>query len=178
MNDFATQLLAEEADLVRKLEAVRAMKDAYGIGGQAVTSPSVTAPKVSGRAVRSLEDRKDKFGAYGQRIIDTAIKLLPPDGDNPVQTKALVLQFQLLGVDISGNNKVNALSALLARSSKIKGYGRAGWTLSGPAEAGPSIIAVHPVDYKENEPTSGNAVGSDAVSEGGATLELTQFHSS
>jgi hypothetical protein len=31
---------------------------------------------------------------------------------------------------------------------------------------------------KENEPTSEDAVGSDAVSESGATLELTQVHSS
>lgn len=165
MSDFAAQLLAEEADLERKLIAVRQMKAAYGIATQ---SPNVTITPAGSELVkvmarRAVSDRMDKFGTYGQNIIDHALMLLPGEDAKPMPTRALVEMFETLSIEINGENKVNALSALLARSSKIKGYGRAGWTRRGPTagELHPRI----PGDdaLKETEPTSENAVGSVAA---------------
>lgn len=165
MSEFAAQLLAEEADLERKLIAVRQMKAAYGIVNQ---SPNITITPAGSEVVkvmarRAVADRMDKFGSYGQNIIDTAVALLPGEDGKPVPTRMLVDMFETLSVEINGENKVNALSALLARSSKIKGYGRAGWTLRGPkaGELHPRILGDEA--QKENEPTSETAVGSVAA---------------
>lgn len=82
-----------------------------------------------------------------------------------------------MGVVITGQNKVNALGALLSRSVDIVSHGKAGWSLA-DYEKAVRIVAEHAAQPKENEPSSGYAVGSDAVSESEATLELTQVHSS
>jgi hypothetical protein len=131
--DFAS-ILAEEADLERKLEAVRLMKAAYGVGsGVTTVAPlAVERAKPVARKSRDLSDRMDKFGLYGQHIIDSALLMLPGADHNPLPTRNLVTMLETIGVDIRGENKVNALSALLARSTKIKGHGRSGWTLAVP----------------------------------------------
>jgi hypothetical protein len=125
--DFAS-ILAEEADLERKLEAVRLMKAAYGVGsGVTTVAPlAVERAKPVARKSRDLSDRMDKFGLYGQHIIDSALLMLPGADHNPLPTRNLVTMLETIGVDIRGENKVNALSALLARSTKIKGHGRSG----------------------------------------------------
>lgn len=178
MGDFESKLLAEEADLERKLAAVRAMKAAYGIGGKAVavarsaTVKSTTATAGGARSARNATDRMDKFGSYGQHIIDTACKLLPGEGMTPTPTRTLVEHFATLGVEVRGENKVNALSALLARSSKIKGYGRAGWTLAGPAPGELYPQALEGGGFRipnEKEPNSEDAVGSKPAEWGAPT---------
>lgn len=176
--DIVARMEAEEADLAAKLEAVRQFLAVYrGKAGARAEKPSARAASNSPRPKRSQDDRLDKFGPYGQRIVDTVTNLLPGNGGNPVPTRRLVDQLGILGVEITGNNKVNSLSALLARSSKIKGYGRAGWTLQSetPGELYPRIL--DGTFQKENEPHSEEAGGSDAVSESAPTLELTEDHS-
>jgi hypothetical protein len=130
-NDILSRMEAEEVDLAQKLDAVRQFLAVYR--GKPTKAQRVEAPAT--RQVRTLEQRLDKFGPYGQRIVDTTETLLPGNGGNPVTTRTLVEQLLSLGVEITGENKVNSLSALLARSSKMKGYGRAGWTLQS-ADAG------------------------------------------
>lgn len=124
-NDIIVRMEAEEADLAQKLEAVRQFLAVYR-GSAPKRAERVES--ASHRTARSAEARLDKFGPYGQKIVDTVDTLLPREGAMPIATRALVEQLTGLGVEITGDNKVNSLSALLARSSKIKGYGRAGWT--------------------------------------------------
>ncbi len=132
-NNIIATMEAEEADLARKLEAVRQFLDAYRGG---VASKSTPAPKASvsgtARGGRSTATRLDKFGPYGQRIVDFADSVLPGCVSNPVPTRQLVEYLESQGINITGDNKVNSLSALLARSSKMKGWGRAGWTRMSP----------------------------------------------
>jgi hypothetical protein len=183
MDEFAQKVLDEEAELERKLAAVRAVKAAYGIGVAAATGAAAARSNTTGvgapaRPPRRMADRMDKFGAYGQGIIDVALQFLPGESDGPMPTRDLVSKLERYGTEVRGENKVNALSALLARSSKIKGHGRAGWTLVGERAVQPIIETLGgDGPHKENEPHSDDAGGSDAVSAGGDTLELTQVHS-
>lgn len=126
---------SEEEKLVQRLDAVRQMLAVYRgeAGSASPKAPKPTKPSAAFKAQRNVEDRMDKFGPYGQRIVDAVSRLLPGVGGNPVPTRKLVEQLEQLNIEITGENKVNALSALLARSSKMKGYGRAGWTLQSEA---------------------------------------------
>lgn len=168
MDDFTSQLLAEEADLERKLTAVRAMKAAYGIGMGTpahelkVMGASKPRGTLTPRQPRTTDDRKDKFGSYGQNIIDKVLLLLPPEGGAPIATRVLVDMLHAIGVEVRGDNKVNALSALLARSSKIKGYGKSGWTRVGAIPGTPSIFS-EALLPNVNEPHSVSAGGSETA---------------
>lgn len=154
---------AEEAELSQKLDAVRQFLAVYRGGSSPPDQPRKTVPAKAERPARSMQDRMDKFGPYGQRIVDKVDSLLPGCDDNPVPTRALVEQLEFHGVAITGDNKVNSLSALLARSSKMKGWGRAGWTRSVP-EAGANLNKTAADDSQnENEPPSETAGGSDAA---------------
>lgn len=129
MNDeIIAAIESEEAKLVQRLEAVRQMLAVYRGEGASTDRKAEKSPGTQ-KSGRTIADRMDKFGPYGQRIVDAVADLLPGNGGNPVPTRTLVEQLEALGVEINGENKVNSLSALLARSSKMKGYGRAGWTL-------------------------------------------------
>ena len=172
MDDIIARMDVEEAVLVRRLEAVRAVKLAYGITpATSITDaprPSFAhgTPRLVRMSVpRTADDRKDKFGAYGQSVIEAALTAIMPGDLAPTPTRELVKMIEELGVPIRGENKVNALTALLARSSKFKGHGRAGWTVqtdeiapSGAEENG------HPGTRSPGEPDTGKE-GVDASSE-------------
>lgn len=136
------------------------MKAAYGIGPLQITVPSTSAPAAR-RAPRPVTDRMDKFGSYGQAVIDASLPLLPGENDAPLPTRELLAKLEFRGVDIRGENKVNALSALLARCSKIKGHGRAGWTLAGPKEAADQFDELL---LKTEEPSNGAPVDGSETS--------------
>ncbi len=123
MEDILARMRDEERELQRKLEAVRHFLAAYS-GSDTASALLERAP----RKPRPLAERMDKFGAYGQRVIDAALPVLPDSSEEPMRTRDIAAKLQDAGVKITGSNKVNSLSALLARSTKIKGYGREGWT--------------------------------------------------
>ena len=91
----------------------------------------------------------DKFGPYGQRIVDFADRFLPGSDSNPVPTRDLVQYMEESGITITGNNKVNSLSALLARSTKMKGWGRAGWTRAATEDG--ELLRRHKAQSGHNE---------------------------
>ena len=165
-DDIMARMIAEKSAIqqrmagdARKLEAVDRFIEAYQPSAKAALRSS-TAP----RPARSFVDRIDKFGSYGKAIIDAVTKLLPGLDGNPVPTRDLVAALETRGVDIRGENKVNALSALLARSSQIKGHGRSGWTLAGDQpSASDERIPGDDKAQNENEPTGKSAVGSETA---------------
>jgi hypothetical protein len=154
VTDIVAQMKAEEAALVRKLDAVRQFLAAYGEGA---ATRGASAP----RSPRAAAERVDKFGSYGKGVISAAMECLPSEGDEPISTRELVDRLELRGVEIRGQNKVNALSALLARSSQIKGHGRAGWTRKQQDEFEALKGDAPP---KENEAPSGEATGASEPS--------------
>lgn len=132
-DDIIATMKAEEAALLQKLAAVQQFLAAYrDVSGDKPRRPQRV---LATRVVRvSDEDRMDKFGPYGQRIVDAVDSILPGCDSNPVPTRQIVGYLDSQNIEIRGANKVNALSALLARSSKMKGWGRAGWTRSAPQD--------------------------------------------
>lgn len=151
---------AEEADLERKLAVVREFLAVYRPSAPkgAAKSPSPS------REVRTFGDRIDKFGTYGKGVVDVVLTMLPSVSAEPILTRDLVVKLENNGIEIRGENKVNALSALLARSSKIKGHGRSGWTLMVEKEPKPPQEMMGADEaHKENEPTALSPVGSETV---------------
>lgn len=100
-------------------------------------------------------DRWSAVNAAELRVLH----LLPDVNGEPVLTRDLVASLELLDVEIRGENKVNALSVLLARSSKIKGHGRAGWTQACNAPAnGNEALSEAPASEETGAP-NGTAAG-------------------
>jgi hypothetical protein len=166
-------LLAEERDLLAKLEGVRHLLAMYQHGAGSPPParrptnvvPATSRAKVAPPPPSFLDEgraealRIDRFGPYGTEIIEKSAAMLPEYGDSPVMTRDLVDRLEKSGVEVRGTNKVNALSALLARSSRLKAHGRRGWTRAESVKGADEAP-------KENEPTSGSAVGSNAADEG------------
>ncbi len=172
MEDVETELVASarkaEAFYMDKLATVRQVLATFGAAPNGAGGAARKAtPKA--KSPRSSSNRQDKFGSYGQSVIDAVLPLLPGEDQRPVATRELLEKLEFRQIEVRGENKVNALSALLARSSKVKGHGRAGWTAFGsPAE--PEVNEDHDESgdqkedaQKENEPVSVTASGSDAA---------------
>jgi len=159
--DLIEALLEEERTLQTKLDAVRRMLAVYRRGNDSVP-PNPTFPQppqpppAPPRAALSL--RVDRFGSYGLAVVEKSIAILPDATGSPVMTRDLVDRLEREGMEVRGADKVNALSAILARSSRVKAHGRRGWTRAEPVRG---VSAP-----KENEPTSGPAVGSDTANLG------------
>jgi hypothetical protein len=157
---------AEEADLAKKLEAVRAFLAAYE-GESGSTRSAKAAPK-SGKSEGRRQVEIDGFGAYGRTVVAEAMRMLMAS-NHPIKTSQLVAPIEAMGVEISGQNKINALGALLARSVDITSHGKAGWSLADREKAA-KIVAEHGFARpKENEPNSEDAAGSDAAGWGAPT---------
>ena len=118
---------------------------------------------------RPTVSRMDKFGSYGKQVVEKSVAILPDANKAPVMTRDLVRQLENAGVQIRGENKVNALSAILARSSKLKAHGRRGWTRA-ESVAGSDA-------HTENDPSSVPAVGSDTADEGAPPPNSASEHS-
>jgi hypothetical protein len=142
--EFIAAARAEEAELVKKLEAVRGLLSAYGAGDTgAPVAPAVPVakPKTTEWAARP----KDKFTPYGQDIVDRAIAVVRAAPELPIKTKAIADVMLADGVEIRGNDPANALGALLARSSALQSLGKRGWTLTNMKDWSPQ-------GPKENDP--------------------------
>lgn len=152
--DIVERMRAEEADLSRKLEAVRAFLAAYGHTAGGEDARPQRQPKQGSRQKVPIEG----FGAYGRKVVAEAMRVLLTS-DHPMRTSDLITPIEAMGVEITGLNKINALGAMLARSIDINSHGKAGWSLANRAVA---MNIVAQFGQKENEPSSENAVGSDA----------------
>jgi hypothetical protein len=174
--DLIAALLAEEEILKNKLEAVRHMLDAYR---NAPTNPSKRAvgnstaePGSTGEkpAADSESSRMDRFGAYGLSVIKAALTTLPDFSSFPVPTRELVQRLESTGMELRGENKVNSLSALLARSSQVKAHGRRGWTRAEGVEGGSASL-------QQNEPPTFTSSGSVIAEEGVTAPDTALGHS-
>ncbi len=164
----------EEAELLRKLAAVQAMLAAYGEQPAsapnqafAARAPATSVMQPSARPQGEPSSPKDKrtienFTPYGREAIATSMSFLTGHAA-PVKTRELVDALDRIGFEIRGENKINALGALLGRSEDIISHGKMGWTLADPEKA-QEIVGKYA--HKENEPPSVPAGGSDAAGEG------------
>jgi len=137
--DIIAQMKAEQADLRRKLEAIQAVLAAYGVTDTA--APATTARTGALLATTSkvppLRERVplSRFSEYGAQVVNAALHVVQARSSGPVLTRDLVAEIEKMGIEIRGNDKVNALSALLARSADLVSHGRRGWTASEDADA-------------------------------------------
>lgn len=159
--DIVKQMREEEADLVRKLQAVRDFLHAYG---EAPSDVGVTG--TSGRA-KSASGSREKveitsFTEQTRTSVVLAMMCMAADGKLK-KTRELVEFIEAMGHEVSGKNPVNALGALLARSADIEGHGKSGWSLVDREKA---VELIRQYGPEENEPESENASGSYAGREG------------
>ena len=154
------QMRAEEADLMRKLDAVRAFLAAYG--EPAASSTKQAPPKKPGGGSRGKVGL-DGFGEYGRATVIEAMKFISKH-DHPVITRRIVEAMTARGYEIRGNDPVNALSALLARCADVISHGRSGWTLADPESFKRTLGDAQ----NENEAPNGSAAGASETRGWGA----------
>jgi hypothetical protein len=162
------QMRAEEADLVRKLQAVRDFLLAYGEAPEGDTRPAGPAtPNPRRSSPRSKSVPITSYQADTRTSVALALMIMATS-PGLVKTAELVKGIEAMGHEIGGANKVNALGALLARSEDVEGHGKSGWTVYDRDRAR-ALANEHAAQYlggdtqKENEPESTNAPGSDAA---------------
>lgn len=171
--DIVKQMRAEEADLVRKLQAVRDFLAAYGEALKGEGQAERTAPKGSSSGGRSKSVPITSYQADTRTSVALALMFMA-SSPGLVKTAELVTAIEAMGHEIGGANKVNALGALLSRSEDVEGHGKRGWTVYDRDEA-LALARKHAGQYlgddtqKEKEPTKGNAGGSDTGWGGDAT---------
>lgn len=171
-DDILRRMAQEEADLLRKLEAVRAFRQAYGAttADVARSPPAAVSSRPSPVPEQGEKRSIHNFTEYGRQVIATAMACMI-DQHAPVKTRLLVEAINARGLEIRGENPINALGALLKRSADITSHGKSGWTLSNP-DAAREIVGKYA--YSENEPPSVSASGSDAAGEGAPPPEPAQ----
>lgn len=151
--DIITRLDAEEADLLRKLKAIRDLKAAYGVRPEdGSAAKAVTDRKASSRPKVGMEG----YGPYGRIVVAEAMRFLLL-ATEPMKTRELVPMIEAMGITITGENKINALGALLGRSQDIVSHGKAGWTLANK-DVARTIVA----QYGQNENEASKADADDA----------------
>lgn len=170
--DIIAQMRAEEADLARKLKAVRDFLVAYGAPAsndltRAVTPTPVQKAQAEGRGKVDI----DGYSPYGRGIVATAMVVLLT-ANHPMKTRQIVEVLQSMNVEITGQDPINAVGALISRSTDIISHGKAGWTLA-DVEKAREIVGKYAL--KENEPRSDDAGGSDAGTEGASTPYVPSF---
>lgn len=135
-SDIIDRMRREEAELVRKLSAVRGLLDVYGEQPSAAPS-SDGAPVAEQRQARTPKATRsreklpvERFSTYGQAVVTAAIEECKRHLGSPISSKDMVGLVESKGILVRGEDKANAISALLARSMDLKPNGRKGWTLS------------------------------------------------
>lgn len=156
--EIVAQMRKEEADLVRKLKAVRDFLAAYDVvPSNETVAPAPVTPRISSppREKVGIEG----FTPYGRRVVATAMlqMLATP---HPVKTRQAVEFMQAMGMEITGQDPVNAVGALLYRSADLTSHGKAGWTISNE-DVARRIVGEYA--QKENEAPSVTADASDAA---------------
>lgn len=163
--DIVKRMRDEEADLVRKLRAVRDFLAAYGEAPKG----DAAAPAAPAAAARR-EGPRDKveitsFTPQTRKSVVLAMQAMTTR-NTLAKTRELVEFIESMGHEISGVNKVNALGALLSRSVDIVGHGKAGWSLADREKA---VAIVNQYTRDENEAPAGDTGGaSEADGEGGS----------
>jgi hypothetical protein len=146
-SDIIAQMRKEEADLARKLRAVRDFLAAYDVNASNESAPAPTRPaKVPTQAREKVGI--EGFSDYGRGVVAAAMRELLP-ASHPIKTRLIVEVLQQKGVAISGKDPVNALGAMLYRSADIVSHGKAGWTLA-DSETAKEIVGKYAP--KENDP--------------------------
>ncbi|MDE1915056.1 MAG: hypothetical protein KGJ57_04775 [Sphingomonadales bacterium] len=138
-SDVIEKLRREEADLTQKLEAVRMILRAYGDTKDITHTVSHVHRAVLPKPNNGEQDGNgksrekmtlDRFSAYGRAVVGAAIRECANYQEGPITSREMVRLVEKQGIDVRGADKVNAISALLARSIDLKPNGRKGWTLS------------------------------------------------
>jgi hypothetical protein len=134
-SDIVQRMRAEEADLVRKLSAVRGFLAAYGEGPvdgpvavQEQSSPNPQKPTAKREPGARPKVEIDSFTEQS-RISVLLSMMAMTTTKHLMKTKQLVEFVEAMGHTVSGDNKVNALGALLSRSVDIISHGKSGWEL-------------------------------------------------
>lgn len=125
--DIVARMRSEEADLARKLQAVRDFLAAYGEAP--ASSPRQSVVSLRGDSGSRPKVAIDSFTAQTKTSVVLSIMALT-QSDGLMKTSELVEFVEARGHQISGENKVNALGALLARSADVIGHGKSGWELA------------------------------------------------
>lgn len=168
--EIVKQMRAEEADLVRKLQAVRDFLAAYGEAPKGDYRTESASLKGSRSNARSKSVPITSYQADTRTSVALALMFMATS-DGLMKTADLVSCIEGLGHEIGGANKVNALGALLSRSEDVEGHGKRGWTVH-DREHALALAREHAGQYlgedtqKENEPESETASDSDAGKEG------------
>ena len=171
--DIVEQMRTEEADLVRKLQAVRDFLAAYG---EPPRGGSRQGAKIAADRPTSGPRAKVPITSFTESTrTSVALSLMMMATNNGlIKTSDLVTAVEAMGHEISGSNKVNALGALLARSEDVEGHGKSGWAAV-DRERALSLARRYASNYlgddaqNENEPEGISASGSDAGKEGAPT---------
>lgn len=136
MSHLLQAALAEERQLLERLEAVRAVIRAYGGEPSSDAIAGVThAPHVQrDRPVRAPSETTLKIKTL---LIDRL-----RSETSPTPTRVLLAFLQNQGVKVGGKNPIGTLSALLSHAEEFKPVGRIGWLLkSRTPDAGTSGVA-------------------------------------
>lgn len=133
---------AEEAALKAKLSAVRAFLQLYAPSDRmAVVRDSQPAfigpvsPLEFARPENTVTSEtilRKRPNEYAENIRGIATGLIRQSLD-PVPTRAIVQELERRGIEIRGQDKISAVSALLSRSDAFKNVDRQGWMLVEPA---------------------------------------------
>jgi len=150
--DIVKQMRLEEADLARKLQAVRDFLRAYGERPAEPTSSPPEPPKPASDGGSREKVDITSFTEQTRRSVLYAMQAMTVSPDL-VKTRDLVSFVEAMGHTISGTNKINALGALLARSEDVVGHGKSGWALADREKA---LVMIQKYLPKENEAPSGN----------------------
>lgn len=157
--EIVMQMRAEEADLMRKLQAVRAVLAAYG---ETPALESGGLPVRQRAAYPRKEREKVGITTFLENTRPSVLFALEAmaHAHGLMRTKDLVAYIEKRGHEITGSNKVNALGALLARSEDVQGHGKAGWSVAN-RERALAILNEHL--YKDYGPHSANAGGPETA---------------
>jgi hypothetical protein len=155
--EIIKRMQEEEAELMKKLRAVRDLMIAYGVRP---LDPGATSAKSAPNKAPARE--KVEITGYGesQRKSVALAMMAMATATGPIKSRQLVEFIEAMDHEITGNDKINALGALLSRSADIKSNGKTGWTLIDQEKG--LKIAMEYGGLKEKEPNSVPAVGSDA----------------
>ena len=138
----------EEARLLRKLDAIRHVIASYD-EAQTDRVPSLSAQPV----VRQTKPRAQSQASDVVRIAEVFLASIK----RRAQSTEISAELERRGVSIGGKSPSSVVSSYLSNSDKFDNVRGVGYGLTA---------------WKENEPISGSAVGSDAAEEGVQPPEL------
>jgi hypothetical protein len=114
---------------VRQLQELRRLRGLYISPIQKQLEVAIAgAAGVDRSAVVIKSAAGRKMAPERQKAIDVTKRLLEGQKE-PMKTAELLEYLKMTGVDLSGSDPVNSLSALLSTSGLFQAHGRSGWTL-------------------------------------------------